>query len=323
VTALGTGALHVRVAAALESGAFDGALARGLGRVWAERAQVARPVDLPKDAAVIGVGGSTLGGSYKTPLVLALARGLALRGEPVSVVASSYGARFGRPRRVSRVSPEDSVADVGDEALWLARALAPLNVPVVAGGDRSAAIHLAASLAPRVLVDALLQARPVPLSLSILSVDEQRPWGAGRCPPAGDLRAPEAALRGAADVIVFAQSTLTHADPASGSGVALELAALRDDRVGLVTAIARPDRILRSLALAGLRPAFVRRFADHGTPRPSSRSERRAAALLWLTTPKCATKMGDSFERAPVFVLRHTLALPDTLLDSVVACRPH
>lgn len=321
------GVLNTGVAASLERGTFDGWVARGVARLWARRAEVVRQVVLPEGVAVIGVGGATLGGSYKTPLVLALARALAERGESCSVVASGYRARL---RAARRVRPADSAAEVGDEALWFSRALAPHGVPVVTGPERDAAIRLAASLAPRVLVDSLLQTRPVALALSILALDDERPWGAGECPPVGDLKASREALLGAADVVVrvggggsvfCVESGVAYADAASGSGAAIELASLRGARVGLVTAIARPDRVVRALERAGVHPVEVLRFADHATPRSGTRA-RCAAPDLWLTTQKCATKMGAAFEGSDLFVLRHELGLPEALLRIVTTATP-
>lgn len=322
-------AVGVRIAAALEAGAFDGVAARVLERLWARGASAVRQVELPRGAAVIGVGGPTLGGSYKTPLVLALAQALAERGERVSVAAHGYRARLARPRLIT---PDDAVGEVGDEALWLARSLVPRGVAVVAGGDRGAAIRLAASYAPRVLVDALLQTRPVPLALSLLAVDGEHPWGARRCPPAGDLRATEVRLRQATDRLVqvdrapvlatsAVKSVLLYADAASGVGAPLELARLSGTRVGVVTAIARTERVLRSLESAGVTPAFVRRFRDHDAPR-GARQARGEGPVLWLTTQKCATKMGARFEGADVWVLRHELSVPLELVEAVASARP-
>ena len=220
---------------------------------------------------MVGVGGATLGGSYKTPLVLALARALAERGERAAVVAHGYGSeRSFEPRCVG---PRDSAKSVGDDAFWLFGELSPLGVPVVVGGDRSAALALGASLSPRLIVDGLLQAEPRRLALSVLAVDAARPWGAGQCPPAGDLRAPRASLLAAADVVVrvvpeYAASvasprpepsldagSCTVVDVASAllgatspEGELVSLASLAGRSIGVVLAIARPDRVLASLA---------------------------------------------------------------------------
>ena len=174
--------LGSRAARALERGALGFVAPRVFSESWANRAQVSRPVGLPQEASVVGVGGATLGGSYKTPLVLALARTLVARGEPVTVHAHGYRSTKGAARCVG---VRDSARTVGDDALWLFRELStlPVPVPVVVGRDRSCALAFAATLAPLVVSDALLQTSPERLALSILALDAERPWGAGACPP--------------------------------------------------------------------------------------------------------------------------------------------
>ncbi|HEX3593752.1 MAG TPA: tetraacyldisaccharide 4'-kinase [Polyangiaceae bacterium] len=307
-------------------------MARAAAHVWGSRARVARRCALPDGARVIGVGGPTLGGSYKTPLTLALARALLGRGEPVSVVGHGYGVRLDVARTVRT---DDGPWSVGDDAAWLARALHDSGGAVFVG-DRASAIRMAARADSAVLVDGLLQSRPRRLSLSLLALDAVAPWGSGACPPAGDLRAPKDALLEAADalVVVHAAAPPTHAPflettrplfhvggrlaatlGSDGSPVALE--SLAAARVGVVLAIARPSRVLESLDACGIRPTTTRFFADHATPHAYV-TPRRSDVDFWLTTPKCATKLEARYESAPLVVLNHELSLPD---DLVALCR--
>ena len=330
---------------ALETGALDGRLARAAARFWAGHADVVRPLVLPHGAAVIGVGGSTLGGSHKTPVALALAAALRGRGEALHVVGHGYRARVPCARAVHR---GDSARTVGDDAAWLADELRGAGVSVFVG-DRGAALRLAAANATVVIVDGLLQARPRRLSLSLLAVDATDPWGAGACPPAGDLRAAPEALLAAADAVVAVHpgivversdalhdasswvgmapaelARLTACRPVFAVGArlgatlveggrALSLASLAGTRVGVVLAIARPERVLRCLSASGIHPVATRLFADHARPRARGLGLRDAVDV-WLTTPKCATKLGAHFEGANVVVLRRELSLPDGLL---------
>jgi tetraacyldisaccharide 4'-kinase len=322
--------LRRRVAARLEAGS-ERRVPAALGRAWERVADPMRSVQLPRAGRVIGVGGATLGGSGKTPLALELARALEARGARVAVVTNGYPARIRAPRRV-RAS--DAVGRVGDEALMLARALGP-SVPVVAGSAREQALELAASLAPVVIADALLQARPARLACSILVLDAAAPWGSARCPPAGDLRARPARLLEACDLValvgdacsdrsahasgkptVFCKTELTGAR--SPDGHVVTLAELRDLPLGVALALGRPGRVLRSLGRAGIAPSLVHLFADHAALRSAPRSARGAVAA-WLTTPKCATKLGERWGGAPVWVLEQRLELPAALLDGVVA----
>jgi tetraacyldisaccharide 4'-kinase len=335
----------------LETGRLRSPPSETLSRAWANLARASRPVVLPRGVAVVGVGGATLGGSYKTPLVLALARALNERGERVAVVGHGYGSRWRSRHSVPGcVGPGDSALSVGDDALWLYRELSRLGVPVIVGGSRSAALFFAGTLAPRVIVDGLLQAEPERLALSVLALSADRPWGAGRCPPAGDLRASRAALLEATDVVtrvssgalpggpghegerqfspflsagsrpvVDVGSELLGAMDSDGQSVPLTLVAGR--RVGVVLAVARPDRVLASLASLGIVPVQIRLFRDHAAPRPRLLLPSGGASRpeVWLTTSKCATKLGAAYEGAPVLVLAHRLTLPQAFVDTVMA----
>jgi tetraacyldisaccharide 4'-kinase len=290
---------------------------------------VARPVTLPRGAAVVGIGGATLGGSHKTSLTLALATALKEQGERVAVVAHGYASRV---RGAHEAGERDTARVIGDDAAWLARELVPAGVPVIVG-ERNRALALAATRASTIVVDALLQAHPERLALSLLAVDAGSPWGAHACPPAGDLRAPPEALLAATDAVVavspeeptrlviprcpsfFVRSELLAHAARSGEGVDFD--ALGRLRVGVVLSIARPDRFIRSLALCGIEPLALRLFADHSVPR-EVRPRRAASGVdLWLTTPKCATKLDDYYDGAPVVVVSQRLALPDGLLALV------
>ncbi|MBL8613634.1 MAG: tetraacyldisaccharide 4'-kinase, partial [Myxococcales bacterium] len=79
-------------------------------------------------------------------------------------------------------------------------------------------------------------------------------------------------------------------------GVRRDARALDGARVGLVTALARPERVARHCARLGLAPVVVVRAPDHG-PR-SRRTERTLSARgrehrvdAWITTEKCALSL--------------------------------
>ncbi|HVU01345.1 MAG TPA: tetraacyldisaccharide 4'-kinase [Polyangiaceae bacterium] len=329
---MGPARLRAAAADALERGALRSPLTDALSRGWAALARPIRPVELPDGTAVFGVSGPTLGGSYKTPTAIALAAALAARGAPVAVVSHGYRARARAPRVVL---PTDSVSDVGDDALAAARVLSPLGVPVLCGGSRERALFAGASLAPNLVVDGLLQAAPRRLAASLLVVSAEAPWGADQCPPAGDLRASRSRLVAASDVTVHvedgAPDGCTGTDAAardvrarlsldlrdSASGRPLSLEELRGKPIGLVAAVARPGRIRTTLGRIGVRIAEERLFPDHATPRERTVRARRPAVAAWLATEKCATKLGTTFEGAPVLVLAGRVVLPDALVDGV------
>jgi tetraacyldisaccharide 4'-kinase len=290
--------------------------ARVLGRVWGKLARVERPVAIPRGVDVVAVGGATLGGSGKTPTVLAIARELAAT-RPVAVVATAYRSRVERARRVFA---EDPPQIVGDEAAWLARELHPIGVPVFVGRSRSDALALAASHAGTVIVDGLLQARPRRVRLSLLVVDAARPWGSGRCPPAGDLRAKVADVLAATDRIVAIGAGALDVDlpvlraeneilGLTGPGPVPSLASLSTLRVGVALALARPERVLAALALRGVHPQKILLLADHARFDHARLARVLAEERLdgWVVSGKCGVKLDGL--GVPYWVLDHRIRI--------------
>jgi tetraacyldisaccharide-1-P 4'-kinase len=313
--------------------ALCAAWGRALGRT------IVRRLAWPRGLRVVAVGGSTLGGSGKTPLAMACAAELArsAAGIRVALVGHAYRARPGYARVVG---PADAIADVGDEALLAARELERRQVAeastiqVVVAPTRQAAIDLAARIADVLVLDGVTQTAPVRASLALLAVDPGEPWGrAGAVPPWGDLRAPVASMVDAVDRVVAVGDTgeLEGAGrislaPAMSRGAFLgdkllgwdDLRALR---VGLLCALARPERVLRSLARRGLRPHIVLRAGDHGPLPASAQVAGRGGRSvdLWLATPKCALHASRLDLSTPLATLEHTVELPADVAGSLTA----
>ncbi len=320
-------ALRALVARRLERGSTL-VVARAMGALWAVASArgIARPLRLPQECRVIGVGSAVLGGAGKTPIAIALARALAASGhrdrdrdrDRVALIGHAYRAD---PERARVVAIDDAVAVVGDDALAAARLLALARVPVIVAPDRQGAIDHAAALGFRVLiVDGLLQAAPTRLAASILVLDAAAPWGGGACPPAGDLRAPREALLAAADHVVTLGSGAAHGACPPGAiairsriegaidarGERFTVAQLARRRVGLFVAIARPGRIEAALRDLGIDPRPTIALADHAMP--EARDLARAGRFevdAWLTTARCAVKLPARIGPAPVLVLTH------------------
>ncbi len=306
--------------------AWSAGIERSVGALL-ERS-VVRRLAAPQGVAVVAVGGSTLGGSGKTPLAVACAAELARAGARVALVghasrANPGGARCG--------APHDALGEVGDEALLAARALAPLGGRVAVAPARADAIALAARGAHVLVLDGVAQLAPVPATLSLLAVDGRAPWGRPGLPLFAGLRAPVAMLVAACDALVSMADAgdglvAPPPDDAAGSGPALWDHARRagpdgrpremwtawvesrgawDDRgslltwdtmrslrVGLLVALGRPERLLGWLGRRGVVPRVVVRGRDHGPfRRGAQRAARRACARgidVWIATPKCA-----------------------------------
>jgi tetraacyldisaccharide 4'-kinase len=315
------------LASGLEAGRWDGRTSRVLASAWGAVAarRLVRPAVVPAGIDVVCVGGATLGGSGKTRVAIACARELSSAGARVVLVGHAYRAAPGRARVVL---PTDALEDVGDEAIVCVRALAPAGAHVVVAAERQCAIDCAARLSPDVIVlDGPLRiTRPGGRELSLLALDAVRPWGSGRPPPAGDLRAPREALLACADRVVDVDPTPTHVRWMAGPPLAI--ASLRNASVGLFTAIARPDRLVTALGGVGVELAEIVSVPDHG---PLGREARArilygrgrpgARAQSWLATEKCALHL----ERLPLGL---PLGILDAAAESVTglgewAKRPH
>ncbi|MBS2017277.1 MAG: tetraacyldisaccharide 4'-kinase [Deltaproteobacteria bacterium] len=326
---------HARTAVArwLEEGRLDGPLTRSLAKVG-ERAferGLARPLSVPPEVVAITVGGATLGGSGKTRVALACTRALAHAGHPVVLVGHGYRARGARGEaRV--VGAGDSVDDAGDEGLACARSLAkdPLaGLARVVVGPRQRAVDLAVRLTPRprfVVIDGPVQLAPRRAELALLAVDRDAPWGSGAVAPAGDLRAAPAALLARADRLVEVPSDVTAFELGGERRSAAEITLLlgrRGARLGLFTALARPHRLERALAEAGLPAAVIVRAPDHGPVPAALQAELRSAKVdMWVATEKCATHLALVGITGEVAVVRDELTLAPDLVSHIRALTP-
>lgn len=150
----------------------------------ARRKGAAPPAGQPK---VVVVGNLTVGGTGKTPLLIALAGALAGRGWRPGILSRGYRGR-GERGEARTVDANGEAADFGDEPLLVARRT---GLPVVVGRDRGAALArlLAEHDCDVVLSDDGLQ--HVGLRRDVeLAVFDARGTGNGRCLPAGPLREP-------------------------------------------------------------------------------------------------------------------------------------
>jgi tetraacyldisaccharide 4'-kinase len=314
--------LRLHLSRALEGGKWQGPVARVLSRAWGEIAEraLARPLTWPAPLRVVAVGGATLGGSGKTPLAIACARELAERGARVALVGHGYRARLHAPR-VVRI--DDDLQEVGDEALACARALAGV-APVVVGPSRQSAVERAAELAEVVVIDGALQTRPERAHLSLLALDGPSPWGAGEVVPRGDLRASRRALLEASDLTVILGGDLIRSRGAFRAARLVSWSDLSRMRVGLFLALARPTRVLASLAQRGIVPSRVAQIPDHGGSPPGairSRIEASSGAVdLWLASAKCALHLEAA--GVPHATLEHVVLPSAALLRALDRITP-
>ena len=176
-------------------------------RNWLYTLGVFRTRTLP--CTVISVGNITVGGTGKTPAVIAIAKHLQKEDTRVAILLRGYKRHAREAVTIVSdgekmcVSPQES----GDEAYMMAKHLN--DVPIVVGRQRYLAGQVALS---RFNVDVLLlddayQHRQLGRDVDILAVPATHPFGNPEgLLPAGTLREPPTALR-RADIVL-----LTHAD---------------------------------------------------------------------------------------------------------------
>lgn len=214
---------------------------------------------------VISVGNISVGGSGKTPFVIALAKLLTQHGMQVDVLSRGYGRSSDV---VERVDPAGAVERFGDEPLLIAQSA---GVPVYVGADRYQAGLLAereGSEARIHLLDDGFQHRRLARDLDIVLV-HRSDFSQGLL-PAGNLREPLSALR-RASVIVLREEDSGFEAQLRRHGVEAPIWCIRRvvnvppdaGRAVAFCGIARPEEFFSSLRANGVEVVSTRTFPDH------------------------------------------------------------
>jgi tetraacyldisaccharide 4'-kinase len=285
---------------------------------------------------VVVVGNITVGGSGKTPLVLAIIEILQANGFNPGVVARGYGRvprREADPLGVVRVYPDIATPEhFGDEPVLIARRA---RVPVFVGADRPAAARalLDAHREVDVLVsDDGLQHYGLARDVELAVVDADRLFGNGLPLPSGPLREPKSRLREVDAVVVNGAGNLDLGAPrqfqmklgrerfASVAGNAEMdvdefVLRTRGQRVVAVAGIGNPGRFFEHLAALGV-SARGRAFPDHHAFQPAEL--RMADADVIVMTEKDAVKCG-AFADARMWFMRVEAILPSDFDDFLLA----
>ena len=269
---------------------------------------------------IICVGGIVVGGTGKTPVTVAIAHLLQRAGLRVAISCSGYGGAC----EFSEVPPCSEVAPhlVGDEALLLREALP--EAPLFVGRDR---VRMAKTVAERPDVDVILmddgfQHLRLARTLDLVVLDGTRPFGNGRCLPAGPLREPKKCLRRASALIIVGDRTpeelptlpafyatrrpmeLRSLDGTQRRG----LATLRGEKVLAVSGIGNPERFEQSLRELGASVISLR-FGDHHDY--VNADLKRLADTTAVTTEKDAVKLRTLSPELTVWVLREDVSFAD------------
>jgi tetraacyldisaccharide 4'-kinase len=271
---------------------------------------------------VISVGNLAVGGAGKTPVALAIAGRLVDLGRRPALLSRGYGATRSDDRVVS--DGERLLLDAaggGDEPVQVARRIPGLRV--LCGADRARLAPRAVALGANVLLlDDGFQHRRLARDLDVVVLDASNPWGNGHCLPAGPNREPRSAL-GRAGLV-----WLTHSDRATPPALeelralaarttgrapvesrhaprdladgllerTFPLSHLAGRRVGLLSGVARPGSVQRTVESLGASLAASFAFPDHhrfteGEVAEALVGSARAGAELLVTTEKDAVRL--------------------------------
>jgi len=226
---------------------------------------VFRSVRLP--VPVIIVGNITVGGSGKTPLVIALVQLLQKAGYNPGVISRGYrGKAKSWPQQVRGDSDPRMV---GDEPVLITSSC---QVPMAVGPDRIAAAQqlLQYHECDIIISDDGMQHYALGRDIEIAVVDGIRRMGNGYCIPAGPLREPAARLKDVDFVIAngiamrmeYPMELIATDLVNMHNGKLLAATELKGSEVHAIAGIGFPDRFFQTLNKLGIRTRN-HPFPDH------------------------------------------------------------
>jgi tetraacyldisaccharide 4'-kinase len=283
---------------------------------------------------VVSVGNLSVGGSGKTPFVIALGELLKARGIRFDVLTRGYRRKT---RGVLVVETNGNAADFGDEPLLIARRL---GIPVIVGESRYEAGRVAEQKfhSQLHLLDDGFQHRSLVRDFDIVLMTE-RDFD-DRMLPSGRLREPLSSLR-RADAIVLPRDF--SGQTFSVHELTIESLARQGKLIWRMTreismpaapaapivfcGIARPQQFFVQVRAAGITPAAEVEFRDHQAY--DGRDIERLLAMRgklsasgFLTTEKDAVNLGPlqkDLKPLAVAALSLTLDNPTTIVDAILA----
>jgi tetraacyldisaccharide 4'-kinase len=267
---------------------------------------------------VVIVGNLTVGGTGKTPLVIALCAALRRAGRRPGILSRGHGGASITPRAVAA---GDEAEQVGDEPLLLAERS---GCPVWIGADRVAAARALRAAHPEcdlIVCDDGLQHYRLQRDFEI-AVEDARGAGNGLLLPAGPLREPydrpvdaRVANGGAPATGTFAMRLAPSGFYRVGEDAArVAPAELSGRRLHAVAGIGNPERFFAELSRMGL--AFeAHPFPDHHAFKPSDLEF--SDCDLVLMTEKDAVKC-RRFGRRDLIALRVEAEVDQALVELIL-----
>lgn len=276
---------------------------------------------------VVVVGNIYVGGTGKTPVVMALIQALQERGWRPGVISRGYGAKVGDHARAGtgKLNP----SEFGDEPALIARTT---MVPVSVHPSRVLAIKKLQKNYPEVnivIADDGLQHLALGRDIEIV-VQDARGIGNGRVIPAGPLREPASRLQSVdylisnlhgdmaapANIASMARQLSMRLTPATVTnlvtGASLDWSSWRTqhgtDSISAVAAIGQPERFFSMLRAAGITLDRTCGLPDHDPYDASPFTDLASSHIL--ITAKDAVKC-ERFNDARLWVVHPTPVFSD------------
>ncbi len=292
---------------------------------------------------VISVGNIVVGGTGKTPAVIAIARQLQQDGVRVAILLRGYKRHV--REKVTVVSDGENMCsfliESGDEADMMARHLT--GIPIIVGKQRylTGKLALARFKSQVLILDDGFQHRQLHRDIEIVTLNATRPDGTGQLLPTGTLREPLSALR-RADILLFTQSDVHEVSPAApaafqrfapntrvletvhrpvklyrlepdgAEGLALPFDFLRGQRLLVVCGIGNPSDFAATLARYAPESVELMAFRDHHVYSEADykrihESLKETRSTLIVTTQKDEQKLAPFADKLPIAVFAVTL----------------
>ncbi|AWY19734.1 tetraacyldisaccharide 4'-kinase [Moraxella bovis] len=265
---------------------------------------------------VMVVGNITVGGSGKTPLIIALVKYVQDKGVNVGVISRGYGRADSRPALVREGS---TPKEVGDEPCLIVQ---NTNVPMAVGANRGQVIDLLMQNYPTlqlIISDDGLQHYALHRDVEWIVVDGVRGFGNEKLFPQGFLREPIDRLNGA--TVIYHDSRAEKYDnnallmhlapnnpmPLLGNDKSVNDKTLPPQKVYAVSGIGYPARFFKTLNELGF-DVVERVFGDHHDFTLDDLAD--LTDLPIITTSKDAVKLRELAKCSPHAIFDNVWVLP-------------
>lgn len=281
---------------------------------------------------VVVVGNISVGGTGKSPMVIALCELLTASGLKVGIISRGHGVTLSKPEKVDA----ESLAEVvGDEPVMLARRT---QCPMVVFPERKKAIELLLEehILDVIISDDGMQHYALDRDIEIAMIDAQRGLGNEQLLPVGPLREPQVRLN---DVDFVVSITPQQTDSLKALNHPVRLMAITSDYLysldgkrqlacetaflerrqwHVMAGIGNPERFKRTLKDKGLNEAACtyQWFSDHHGFKASDIPNDKAVIMTEKDAVKCQAL---ALNNSNIWYLPISLALPNDFKEAFIA----